>query len=142
MRLLTHKQTVFVQTLVETDSVRQAVQKAGLSSTQYGHILLKRPHIQQAIAAEREARARAARLTAEEVIENLRRLLRGAEAAGQYTAAVLAARHLGEALGLFDGAVRQAEQRRVFVIREPVLALPASATRLESSRRDEDSASA
>lgn len=105
---LTAKQALFVQILPTVGfNATEAYKRAGYTCVSdlvagvCGHRMLKLPKIQAALANVEAKIAQRNNLSQDDVIDSLKRLIGGAEAASQYSAAIRGEELLGKHIGMW-----------------------------------------
>lgn len=148
-KILSRRDRFVVEYLIDRNATQAAI-RAGYgkrSAHAQGHFLLKVPEIRQAIAEEERMRSERVHVTADQVLADLDRRGKLAEAAGQYAAAIRASELQGKHLGMFN---ERAGHELVgpdggpipFVISRPIMppdeppALPAASTPGDSEWRE------
>ena len=110
---LNPKQQAFVREYLVDRNATQAAIRAGYSAKtagSQGFDLLKKPEIAAAVEAKTEKQARKLELTAESVLEDLLRLAKKAEDAGELGTAIKGRELLGKHLRLFVDKVEVSGQ--------------------------------
>lgn len=116
---LTPKQAAFVREYLIDLNATQAAIRAGYSkktARSVGHENLTKPDIEAAIRTALDERAQKASLTAQEVLDGLRREAEYFDEGSSHSARVAAWAHLGKHLGMFTDKVETSGRQRIEVV--------------------------
>jgi phage terminase small subunit len=130
-RLTPLRQRFVDEYLVDLNAAQAAV-RAGSRATragQAGHEILTIPDVQQAIAERAAARTERVQLSADQVIQDIRRIGQSAEQSGQFAAALKAQEMLARHLGMFNDKMQLGAAADVPPMRHEVTMTPAEAYR-------------